>query len=98
MGNNIRHSSSPVCVLASPASAKASARLADGARWPRADRPLVEAIQEFKIESNTPPAEFGRFNGGVVNLRTRTGSNALPARRRLERSRRRAILASCSWR
>ncbi len=38
--------------------------------------PNVDAIQEFKIESNTPPAEFGRFNGGVVNLTTRTGSNA----------------------
>ena len=37
--------------------------------------PNVDAIQEFKIESNTPPAEFGRFNGGVVNLTTRTGSN-----------------------
>ena len=37
--------------------------------------PNVDAIQEFKIESNTPPAEFGRFNGGVVNLTTRSGSN-----------------------
>ena len=39
--------------------------------------PNVDAIQEFKIESNTPPAEFGRFNGGVVNLTTRTGTNAI---------------------
>lgn len=38
--------------------------------------PNVDAIQEFKIESNSPPAEFGRFNGGVVNLTTRSGSNA----------------------
>src|SRR4051812_23251556 len=30
--------------------------------------PNIDAIQEFKIESNSPPAEFGRFNGGVVNL------------------------------
>ena len=37
--------------------------------------PNVDAIQEFKIESNSPPAEFGRFNGGVVNLTTRAGSN-----------------------
>jgi hypothetical protein len=39
--------------------------------------PNIDAIQEFKIESNSPPAEFGRFNGGVVNLTTKSGSNAL---------------------
>ena len=37
--------------------------------------PVVDAIQEFKIESNSPPAEFGRFNGGVVNLTTKSGGN-----------------------
>ncbi len=37
--------------------------------------PNVDAIQEFKIESNSPPAEFGRFNGGVINLTTKSGSN-----------------------
>jgi len=39
--------------------------------------PVIDAIQEFKIESNSPPAEFGRFNGGVVNLTTKSGSNTL---------------------
>jgi hypothetical protein len=39
--------------------------------------PVIDAIQEFKIESNSPPAEFGRFNGGVVNLTTRAGTNML---------------------
>lgn len=38
--------------------------------------PVIDAIQEFKIESNSPPAEFGRFNGGVINLATKSGSNA----------------------
>jgi hypothetical protein len=38
--------------------------------------PGIDAIQEFKIESNSPPAEFGRFNGGVVNLTTKSGGNA----------------------
>src|SRR5258705_1996017 len=37
--------------------------------------PIVEAIQEFKVEVNSPPAEFGRFNGGVVNLSTKSGTN-----------------------
>jgi len=39
--------------------------------------PVIDAIQEFKIESNSPPAEFGRFNGGVVNLTTKSGANVL---------------------
>ncbi len=37
--------------------------------------PVVDTIQEFRIETNSPPAEFGRFNGGVVNLTTRSGGN-----------------------
>jgi hypothetical protein len=37
--------------------------------------PIVEAIQEFKVEVNSPPAEFGRFNGGVINLTTKSGTN-----------------------
>jgi hypothetical protein len=39
--------------------------------------PVIDAIQEFKVEVNTPSAEFGRFNGGVVNLTTKSGTNAL---------------------
>jgi len=37
--------------------------------------PVIDAIQEFKIESNSPAAEFGRFNGGVINLTTKSGTN-----------------------
>ncbi|HEX4998195.1 MAG TPA: carboxypeptidase regulatory-like domain-containing protein [Terriglobia bacterium] len=37
--------------------------------------PVIDAVEEFKIESNSPSAEFGRFNGGVVNLTTRSGTN-----------------------
>ena len=37
--------------------------------------PIVDDIQEFTIEANNVPAEFGRFNGGVVNVATRSGSN-----------------------
>ena len=39
--------------------------------------PIIDAIQEFKIESNSPPAEFGRFNGGVVKLTTKSGGNTI---------------------
>jgi hypothetical protein len=38
--------------------------------------PIVDGIQEFTIETDNVPAEFGRFNGGVVNVATRSGSNA----------------------
>ena len=38
--------------------------------------PVIDAIEEFKVETNSPPAEFGRFNGGVVNLTTKAGTNS----------------------
>ncbi len=37
--------------------------------------PIIDDIQEFTIEANNVAAEFGRFNGGVVNVATRSGSN-----------------------
>jgi hypothetical protein len=39
--------------------------------------PIVDDIREFTVEANNVPAEFGRFNGGVVNLSTRSGSNQI---------------------
>ncbi len=39
--------------------------------------PILDSIAEFTIESNNVPAEFGRFNGGVVNVATRSGSNEI---------------------
>ena len=39
--------------------------------------PIIDDIQAFTVEANNVPAEFGRFNGGVVNVATRAGSNAL---------------------
>jgi hypothetical protein len=38
--------------------------------------PIVDSIAEFTIAANNVPAEFGRFNGGVVNVATRSGANA----------------------
>ncbi len=43
--------------------------------------PVIDAIQEFKIESNSPPAEFGRFNGGVINLTTQVGGQRVSRQR-----------------
>jgi Carboxypeptidase regulatory-like domain/TonB dependent receptor len=37
--------------------------------------PPLEAIQEFKVQSNNPSAEFGVFGGAVVNLSIRSGTN-----------------------
>ena len=39
--------------------------------------PIIDAIREFNVQTNDAPAEFGRFNGGVVNLTTKSGSNEL---------------------
>ncbi len=39
--------------------------------------PVIDAIQEFNVQTSNIPAEFGRFNGGVVNLTTRAGTNSL---------------------
>ncbi|MCW5982750.1 MAG: TonB-dependent receptor [Bryobacteraceae bacterium] len=37
--------------------------------------PPVEAIEEFKVQTNNPSAEFGTFGGAVVNLTLRSGTN-----------------------
>jgi len=39
--------------------------------------PILDGVKEFTVETNNVAAEFGRFNGGVVNLATRTGSNQI---------------------
>lgn len=38
--------------------------------------PILDDIQEFTVETNNVPAEFGRFNGGVVNVTTRSGTDS----------------------
>ncbi len=39
--------------------------------------PILDSIAEFTVLANNVPAEFGRFNGGVVNVATRSGTNDL---------------------
>ena len=37
--------------------------------------PGIETVHEMRVETNSPAAEFGRFNGGVVSIVTRSGTN-----------------------
>ena len=38
-------------------------------------QPSVEALQEFKIQTNAYSAEFGRSSGAVVNATIKSGNN-----------------------
>src|SRR5437667_1744188 len=40
-------------------------------------QPSIEALQEFKIQTNAYSAEFGRSAGAVINAAVRSGSNAI---------------------
>ena len=40
-------------------------------------QPVIDAIQEFKVQTSTFSAEFGQAAGGVVNVTMRSGTNAL---------------------
>jgi len=39
--------------------------------------PSPDAIQEFTVEVNGVPAEYGRLGGGVINMATKGGTNQL---------------------
>ena len=38
--------------------------------------PIVDDIQEFKVQSHNDLAEFGQVSGGIINVATKSGSNA----------------------
>jgi hypothetical protein len=40
-------------------------------------QPSLEALQEFRIQTNAYSAEFGRSSGAVVNAAVRSGSNSI---------------------
>ncbi len=39
--------------------------------------PSVDALVEFKVQSNSMSAEFGRTGGGVLNVTTKSGTNTV---------------------
>ncbi len=40
-------------------------------------QPSIEALQEFKIQTNAYSAEFGRSSGAVINATIKSGTNAI---------------------
>ncbi|MDP2999628.1 MAG: TonB-dependent receptor [Bryobacterales bacterium] len=54
-----------------------SVELAAAGRRAEMVQPSIDAIQEFKVQTNAYAAEFGRGMGGVVNLTIKSGSNEL---------------------
>ncbi len=39
--------------------------------------PSVEVVDQFKVLTSDPPAQFGRSSGGVLTIVTKTGTNSL---------------------
>lgn len=39
--------------------------------------PTQDSLQEFKVQTNSLPPEYGGFAGGVINFTTRSGANAI---------------------
>jgi len=39
--------------------------------------PMVDAVEEFKVETNGLKAEFGQTSGGIINVVTKSGTNSL---------------------
>lgn len=41
--------------------------------------PIIDAVQEFKVQSHNDQAEFGMSTGGAINVVTKSGTNAFHA-------------------
>jgi len=39
--------------------------------------PTVDAVAEFKVETNALSAQYGRYNGGVINIVLKSGTNQI---------------------
>ena len=42
--------------------------------------PSPDAISEFRVQTNSNSAEFGRYSGGVINISSKSGSNEFHGR------------------
>jgi len=54
-----------------------SVDLAGAGRRSEMVKPSIDAVREFKVQTNSYAAEFGRAMGGVVNVATKSGTNQL---------------------
>jgi hypothetical protein len=54
-----------------------SVELAGAGRRAEMVQPSIDAVQEFKVQTNAYSAEFGRAMGAVVNLTLKSGTNQL---------------------
>ena len=44
-------------------------------------QPIVDTVQEFKVQTHNDLAEFGQAPGGIVNVATKSGTNSYPRQR-----------------
>ena len=46
--------------------------------------PTIDTTEEFKVQTNTSPAEFGRTSGSILNILTKSGTNQFHGSRKVK--------------